>query len=105
MHQIPNNVTKSILDFINYLENTNIHIKEAILFGSYAHGTTNEFSDIDLALVSDHFSGTRFFDLDILRDAKFAINTDISPLPYRPEDFTEDNLFVKEILKDGIRII
>jgi predicted nucleotidyltransferase len=105
MYKVPNRITKSIKDYINYLENTNIHIKEAILFGSYAKGNSNEFSDIDLALVSENFTGSRFFDLDTLRDAKFAVNTDISPLPYRPEDFTEDNLFVKEILNYGIRII
>ena len=105
MYQVPNSVTKSINEFIKYLKNTNIHIKEAILFGSYAKGTSNEFSDVDLALVSENFSGSRFFDLDTLREAKFAVNTDISPLPYRPEEFTDDNLFVKEILKYGIRII
>jgi predicted nucleotidyltransferase len=105
MYKVPNRTTKSIKDYINYLENTNIHIEEAILFGSYAKGNSNEFSDIDLALVSKNFTGSRFFDLDTLRDAKFAVNTDISPLPYRPEDFTEDNLFVKEILNYGIRII
>jgi predicted nucleotidyltransferase len=105
MYQVPNKITKSINDYIDFLEKSNIHIMEAILFGSYAKGNSNEFSDIDLALVSDNFTGTRFFDLDTLRDAKFAINTDISPLPYRPEDFTLDNLFVKEILEYGIRII
>ena len=30
---------------------------------------------------------------------------DIETHPYRPEDFTEENPFVNEILKTGIRIL
>jgi hypothetical protein len=33
------------------------------------------------------------------------IDTSISPLPYRPEDFDESDFFVKEIIKTGIRIV
>ena len=105
MSKIPENIKESIIKYINYLENSKIHVLQAILYGSYAEGNYNEFSDIDLALVSESFSGTKFFDIDMLRDAKFAINTDISPMPYRPEDFTPDDLFAREILKNGIRIV
>ncbi len=34
-----------------------IPIKEIILFGSYAHGNPKEYSDIDLAVISDWFEG------------------------------------------------
>ncbi|MBM2816410.1 MAG: Nucleotidyltransferase protein [Ignavibacteria bacterium] len=51
------------------------------------------------------FEGDRYYDLDKLADARIAIDTDISPLPYRPEDFTVEDLFVKEIIKTGIRIV
>ena len=37
-------------------------VKWAILFGSYAQGTFNEWSDIDLAIVSKVFVGDRFED-------------------------------------------
>ena len=30
---------------------------EIFLFGSYAHGTPHEWSDIDIAVVVDHFEG------------------------------------------------
>jgi len=33
------------------------------------------------------------------------VDYSISPLPYRPEDFDESDLFVKEIIKTGIQII
>ncbi len=105
MAQIPTNILKIIYKFLEQVEIYGIHIKEAILYGSYANGTQNEWSDIDLAIVSDDFTGTRFYDWDLLKKAKFAVSYDLSPIPYKTEDFTPDNLFVKEILKTGIRII
>lgn len=105
MSQIPNHIIELINIFIEKLEKSNIHIEEAILYGSYAKGNYDEWSDIDLALVSDNFSGIRFNDWDLLRDAKLSTSFDLSPLPFRPEDFTSDDLFVKEIKKTGIRII
>jgi predicted nucleotidyltransferase len=104
MYKIPDNIIIIISKFLDKLEISGIHIKEAILYGSYANGSYNEWSDIDLALVSDNFSGSRFYDWDLLRDAKLSVSYDLSPMPYRPEDFTPDNLFVKEIIKTGIRI-
>lgn len=105
MAQIPEDINIKIQRFIDFLENIGIHIETAILFGSYAKGLYNKWSDIDLALVSNMFEGNRYNDLDKLTEACFAIDTNISPLPYRPEDFNTDDLFVREILKSGIRII
>jgi predicted nucleotidyltransferase len=105
MVKIPEEIADKIKRFIDLLEKSQIHIEQAILFGSYANGTQNKWSDIDLALVSSNFEGNRYYDLDKLTDAQFMVDTDISPLPYRPEDFTNDDLFVREINKSGIRIV
>ena len=91
--------------FIKALESKNIHIEEAYIFGSYAKETNHKYSDIDLALISGSFSGVRFDD-----NVKIINNTphnfvDIETHPFRPEDFTKDNPFVEEILKDGFKII
>ncbi len=100
--------TIEILDiikkFILALESNNIAINRAILFGSFAKGNYNEWSDIDVALVSDAFIGKRFLDKEKIR--KFKLKTDyrLSPLPYRPEDFNESDYFVKEILSTGIEV-
>lgn len=104
MDKIPDSVINSIKRLIEHLDNDNIKIKEAILFGSYAKGTFTELSDIDLALVSDSFSGNRFQDKEKIRKAILSVNSDISPLPFNTEDFIEDDLFVSQILKEGIRI-
>lgn len=90
--------------YLAELAKYNIHIKTAVLFGSYARGMQNEWSDIDVALVSDDFIGVGALDADKI--ARPTLNTDyrIAPITYKPEDFDETNLFVKEILKTGIRV-
>jgi predicted nucleotidyltransferase len=103
--QIPEEINTKIHRFLDYLKQIGIHIDNAILFGSYAKGLQNKWSDIDLALVSKMFEGNRYNDLDKLTYACFAIDTNISPLPYNSEDFNPEDLFVKEIFKTGIRII
>lgn len=105
MAEIPTNIIESIKHFVAEAEKENIHIQQAILFGSYAKGSNHEWSDIDVAVVSENFEGIRFYDNLKLSKPVIHSNIDIETHPYRPEDFTEDNLFVKEILKDGIRII
>lgn len=91
--------------FVMEAQKDNIRINEAILFGSYARGTNHEYSDIDLAVVSEDFEGISFYDNQKLIDAMLRTSVDIEVHPYKPEDFTEDNPFVKEILEYGIRIV
>jgi len=104
MDKIPDNILKIIKSLISELEKNNFPIEQAVLFGSYAKGTNEQYSDIDLALVSQNFTGNRFLDKEKIRKYIVAVNTDISPMPFRPEDFTTDDFFVDEILKYGIRI-
>jgi uncharacterized protein len=87
------------------LENSGIHVQQAILFGSYASGNFDEWSDIDLAIVSNDFAGNRFEDRNKIRKITLQVNSDISPMPYRPEDFNDSDYFVREILEKGIRIV
>lgn len=105
MAQIPTAIKKTILDYLKELEDNNFPIDEAILFGSYAKGTNTEWSDIDIAVISSAFEGNRFWDKQKIRQIKAKVDYSISPLPFRPEDFDESDLFVKEILETGIRIV
>lgn len=105
MDQIPPRITAIIKRFIDELEKNNIPIKEAILFGSYANGTYNDWSDIDLALVSDAFDGERFRDRNKIRRIKLEISSDLEPLPYRPENFTPDDPFIQKIIETGVRVV
>lgn len=105
MAQIPDQIRNIIDKYLQALEAQHIHVKRAILFGSYAHGKENEWSDIDIALVSDAFVGDRFDDRSKIRRITLSVSSDLSPLPFRPEDFVPENPFVKEILEKGVRVV
>lgn len=79
-------------------------IEAIILFGSYAKGTENESSDIDIAVISSDFD-------DIIEDeAKligltWKIDTRIEPHPITSEDYKKiSNPFVKEVVDTGIKV-
>jgi predicted nucleotidyltransferase len=105
MAQVPVKVRNIIDKYLASLKENKIPIRQAILFGSYAKGSYDEWSDIDLALVSDIFEGNRIDDRSKIRRITLRVSSDIEVLPYRPEDFNSDNPFVKEIMETGIRIV
>lgn len=105
MVKIPAKIREVLEKYIHTLEEKHIHVQRAILFGSYADGRANEWSDIDIALVSDFFDGDRFDDRGKIRKITLSVSSDLSPLPFRPEDFIAENPFVQEILEKGIRIV
>ncbi len=96
-------VINDIRYFIEQLENE-INVKSVYLFGSYAKETNEACSDIDVAIVSDSFEGFTLLDEERILSRTKNINRMIEPHPFRSEDFTEDNPFVKEILSTGFRI-
>lgn len=105
MAEIPNIIKATLILFVNELKKNHIHIQQAFLFGSYAYGDFDTWSDIDIALVSDDFSGIRFQDRDAIRKIKLSVSSNLEPLPYRPEDFNEADPFIKKILETGIRVV
>ncbi len=105
MVQIPTKIKKTIERYLQLLNKHNIPIKEAILFGSYAKGNNEEWSDIDIALVSDIFVGDRIDDKDKIRSITLSVSSQIEVIPFSPQDFNSQDPFVKEILKTGIKVV
>jgi predicted nucleotidyltransferase len=105
MVQLPAKVKDTIDRYLLALSRHNIPIREAILFGSYAKGTSQEWSDIDIALVSEIFGGDWISDKDKIRKITLSVSSEIEVLPFSPADFDSKNPFVKEILKTGIRSV
>lgn len=104
MALVSDEIVEKLKKFLNMVSNSGLHIERAIIFGSYAKGKAGKWSDIDVALVSKDFTGVRFYDRKKLNRCLIKIDSRIETHPFRPEDFTRDNLFVDQILKDGIEI-
>ncbi len=75
------------------------------LFGSYVKGTADEWSDIDLALVTDSFVGDAFDFRFLLTKLARSIDPDIEPHPYLISEFNENNPMAVEILRNGLRVV
>ncbi|MBP6409150.1 MAG: nucleotidyltransferase domain-containing protein [Fusobacteriaceae bacterium] len=78
------------------------------LFGSYAYGTPNEDSDIDLCILTDENKRK----LEILREIRRNvgdINYPLDILVYKTDEFNErvNNKYIMEskIYKDGVEIL
>jgi predicted nucleotidyltransferase len=95
---------KNIKKYILELERNKIPIKKAILFGSYAKGLAKPESDIDVALISDVFSGDRFKDRRRIIPLRRKIDSRIEPLPFTSEDFDNGGMLAEEIKKNGILV-
>jgi predicted nucleotidyltransferase len=98
-------VRASVEELVRLLVANNIIVRQAIVFGSYAKGQQTEWSDIDVALVSDQFEGNRFYDYHKLSPFLIKVDYSLEVHPFRPEDFTKDNPFVEEIIETGIQIV
>ncbi|HRX16953.1 MAG TPA: nucleotidyltransferase domain-containing protein [Spirochaetota bacterium] len=104
MDKIPNNIAEIINKYLLSLKENNLIISQAYLFGSYAKGTYEEYSDIDIALVSAKFCGDRMADRGMIRKSTIRNSPLIEVIPFAESDFTMENPFAKEIMNHGLRI-
>ena len=96
-----------VRQFAKQINDSGIHLKRVILFGSYSRNEQHKWSDIDVAFVADEFIGIGFEDVKLFaRSLVNRPNLNISPRTYNTKDFTPDkDPFVEEILKTGIEIV
>jgi uncharacterized protein len=97
-------VLEDIKKYVSVLNKNGITVQETILFGSWATGRANMESDIDLALVSDAFTGDRFQDRRRIVPFRRRINSSIEPIPFLKESFDAGGLLVDEIKRSGVVI-
>ena len=96
-------VAKIIRGFIAELRRE-IPIKEFILFGSYAKGDPKEYSDIDLAVISDWFAGKpRIENMQYLSRVAASYNSLIEALPFTEEEYRnlDKRSFLANIIQSG----
>ncbi len=91
--------------FVQAVQNQGVRLKKAILFGSHSSGKAHEWSDIDIALIADEFSGINVEDLKYfinvtIQKPFFAVETHT----FNTQEFEKGNAFTHEIEKTGIVI-
>lgn len=99
-----NKVLNIAKKYVKLLNNQGFDIISAYLFGSYANNKQHEWSDIDLAVISDKFEGVRFNDKEKLRGIYRKVDDRLSILPLNPDSL--DDMFIQsEVIRKGIKII
>ena len=100
-------INKDIMNSINkFIAEIKKHynITTIILFGSYAKGTENEDSDIDIAIISSDFEDIYDCMADLM-GMTWDIDARIEPHPIKKSDFDEvTDYFIKEIIDTGIKV-
>ena len=88
-----------------YIFNVNrkFNVERAYLFGSFAKGTQNSDSDIDLAIVFKNVDDIIEMQIMLLQ-LRSEDDLLIEPHPFLQSDFNFSNPMVAEILKDGIEL-
>ncbi|MFN0213610.1 MAG: nucleotidyltransferase domain-containing protein [Saprospiraceae bacterium] len=96
----------TVTQFANAIREQGVNLRAVILFGSYARGDEREWSDIDVALVSDEFIGVPFEDIkqfiDVTIQKPYFF---IEPHTFNTKEFEKGNAFVEEIRRTGVQIV
>ena len=87
-------------EFLKRLGENNIHIEEALLFGSQVKGGADKWSDIDIALVSDDFEGNRYKDKNKIRKITLSVNPMISLFAIQNRRFFRERSLCKAYFKN-----
>jgi predicted nucleotidyltransferase len=84
-----------------------MHIEKAYLYGSYAKGNYDEYSDVDICFFSSEFEGRRTVDIltpliGLTRNFK---DIDIEPRAFPTSEISAGNPFVQEVIRTGREIL
>jgi predicted nucleotidyltransferase len=93
----------------SYLGDVQKHIKvnKAILYGSYAKGTFNKYSDVDLAIFSENFDDKNSIEINsfLFSLARKYKEVCIEPMGFYYSDLFSGNPFVNEIITTGKELL
>ena len=104
MAEIEPVVFKKVQSFLHILRLKGFQISKAYIFGSYAKGRVDKWSDIDVAVISPQIGNDRFEERVRLTELAMSIDDRIEPLPFNLDNFNDDDPFVRQIKTEGIII-
>ena len=99
-------VSQSVIETVRrYIQQipSDLHLRKAFLFGSYAKGMEREESDIDIALVIGKMDDFFLIQMQLMR-LRRKIDLRIEPHPILEKDFNMQNPFAFEIQQTGIEL-
>lgn len=96
-------VKKLIAGYKIKLEKLNIPVAAMYVYGSYAKGKPNKWSDIDLCVVSPTFTD-RIDSTMTLMKIRGENELLLSPIAFSPSSFTDENPLAWEIKHTGISV-
>ena len=99
-------IRQKVEDYLAHLQAQGLSIQSAYIFGSQVSNGTDQWSDIDLCVVSKNF-GPRNDGITYLwrQLRKQDVQAGIEPVGFHPKEFTDDIPLVWEILQRGVRIV
>jgi len=101
-------VISNLKMFAGEMKQSGFHLNKMVLYGSYSRNQQHTYSDIDVAIIADEFTGIGFDDVMLISRllSKHPKLNSIQPRTYNTKDFDVDkDPFVEEILKTGIEIV
>ena len=91
--------------FINIVKNKGIPVKKAFLFGSWAKGTADENSDIDICVISPVFGVDYTGEMAKLLTIAQKIDSRIESIPFNPKDLLDPySSLASEIRMTGVAV-
>ena len=97
-------IEESIIKYIDEVSKY-YEIEAIIVFGSYAKGTNNKDSDIDIAFIFKNLKNDVIDEELNLMRLRRKIDTRIEPHIIKLEDYKKvSNPFIKEVIETGIKV-
>lgn len=99
-------IKRIVEDFVRHLP-PSIRVQKVVLYGSHARGNPHEWSDIDIAVISDDFKGLPPFKrAEVLAMAHLKSDPALAPIAYTLEEYHNAShlTFLGEIKRTSIVI-
>jgi len=105
MSSAKNKAINKAKKLIGMLKTNGIDVYEAYVFGSVAMDKADEYSDIDIAIVSENFTGIPFYDVKKISKFRRTIDLRLEVHPFSLNDILHDPpLFFTDIKNKGVQI-
>ena len=105
MSSAKNKAINKARKLIGLLKTNGINVYEAYVFGSVVMDKADAYSDIDIAIVSEDFTGIPFYDVKKISKYRRAIDLRLEVHPFSLNDILHDPpLFFADIKNKGVQI-